>query len=224
MKKEEIKKLKYKINISPPFQKAHYLKKLFEKDYHDMDYYRKFFNESNAAIKAIIEKIIRTIEKNKKQVKEIEKIKEIINNNNLNKDKRFALYEKISNFDVKEKKEIILNGLYDESMEIRNYLSNSIAKNQELFPREDIIKLINNPLWTIRREGIYILGKRRDSYLLNFTEKILEEKNADIKITFLEAIDKIKIKTIPSIVYKFKNDESLWVRKKAERILLKFNH
>ncbi len=220
MKKEEIENLKEECLKSPPYKKAHFLKLLWENNVRDEEFYKliKNISNNNSAVEAILNKIFNELEIMKKEEELISNYKKELSKKNLKKEDRFVIYKKISNLKSDKRKELLLSGLSESSWEIRDFISNIIC-NDNVFEVKDIINIAENPLWLVRREGLKILGKRKEDILFDYTDKILEDTNADIKITFIEAAENIGGKTAYTTIYKFKKDSNQWVKKRADKAL-----
>jgi hypothetical protein len=220
MKKEEIENLKDECLKSPPFKKAHFLKLLWENNVKDEEFYKliKKTSNNNSAVEAILNKIFSELKIMKKEEELVNNYKKELSKKNLKKEDRFDIYKEISNLKSDKRKELLLMGLSESSWEIRDFISNIIF-NDNAFSIEDIMNIAENPLWLVRREGLKILGKRGEEILFNYTDKILEETNADIKITFIEAAENIGGKKAYTTIYRFKKDSNQWVKKRAEKAL-----
>ncbi len=217
MKRVEIEKLKKEATEKKGAHRAHVLKVLFESGYKDSDFYKKFKDDRNAAVKAVLKKILKENEGGKDNFNDLEKVKKTLENTN-KKEKRLEIYKEALNLDEQIKKEILLLGLNDPSWDIRDFISNLIAED-ESFTNEDIYKLVENPLWSIRREGVKILGIRGDEKVFEYKDRFLSDTNTDIKITYIEAVEKVGGKKAISVIYKFKKDENQWVKKRAEKAI-----
>ncbi len=219
MIKEEIDNLKEECKKSSPSKKAHILKLLWEKGCRDDKFYQSIKKgNNNAAVEAILNKIFNELKIIKKEESIIEEYKKELSKKNIKKEDKFKIYKKIAKMKSEKRKELLLLGIDENSWEIRDYISNIISKDK-IFQLEDIIKIAENPLWLIRKEGLKILGERKEEILFNYTDKILEETNADIKITFIEATENIGGRKAYTVIYKFKKDSNQWVKKRAEKAL-----
>ncbi len=217
MKRVEIEKLKEEASEKKGARRAHILKVLFESGYKDLGFYEKFKDDKNAAVKAVLKRILKEHGEEEGNFSNLEKIKKTLENTT-KKEKRLEIYKEAINLDEKIKKEILLLGLNDPSWDIRDFISNLIAKD-ESFTNEDIYKLVENPLWSIRREGVKILGIRGDEKVFEYKDKFLSDTNTDIKITYIEAVERVGGKKAISVIYKFKKDENQWVKKRAEKAI-----
>ena len=219
MKRVKIDNLKKECLKVKGAKRAHCLKSLFEEGFRGVKFYKQFENDNNAAVKAVLRRIFREISGNSKseEISEVDKIKKSIESTN-KKEKKIEIIKEALNQNEDTRKEILLFCLNDPSWEIRDWVSNIIAEDKG-FTNEEIYELVENPLWIIRKEGIKILGIRKDEKVFEYRDNFLKETNTDIKITYIEAVEKVGGKKALSVVYKFKKDDNQWVKKRAEKAI-----
>ncbi len=202
-------------------EKATAIKNLRNLGYNNIEFYKKYLNDKFVPIAIAAKKAIDSINKEKKEEKELSMIKEALENSDKNKKKE--LYKRLSNLKIKKAKKLLLKGLSEDSWDVMETVIKLVSKD-EFIENTEIEKLLSSLSWTERRNSIKVLGLRGAEVLLNYYTAFKNDRNVEVRRAYVEALSNILIEKTILIASYFTHDKNLWVRKEAEKTIKKIKN
>jgi hypothetical protein len=191
------------------------LKILRELNYTNYSFYKKFIYHADSSVANAAKKALE--EKNKAN-NETQKLLESLKYQPF--DGKLEIIRNLLTSGKQLSEKSLIELLNIDDVKLRRYIIENVFSESYLNDHK-LAEGLKNAIWYVRAAIIDILARRNSQVILDVADHLINDKNVDVKLKFIEALSKLDRDKAKPYLSMLLTDPIIWVRKEAEKIIAK---
>lgn len=190
------------------------LKLLRELKFRQRSFYTKFLYHSDSSVANAARKAVEESSGNKDSgaVRLVDLVK------NEEPAERMAMVKAMLDHKKEVKESVLISLLSIDDFALRDFIVSRITPDHQL-DEIALVEAVKHSVWFVRASLVEILGRRKSPYLYGLADQLLNDKNVEVKLKFIQALASLDRDRSRSYLLKLKEDSNRQVQKEAEKTL-----